>query len=111
MANSLNSNPCDQCEHYDPVMRGQPAKGGVRETVWAWCAVKSTYPSKEGPGQKFPENVKRVAEDSPLSEPYIVRRGQVVTNCTMFSVRSLKLSKSDLLKQLQDKTGGSVIGH
>lgn len=110
MTTSFNKKPCETCEHYDPVMRGVPAKGGVRETTWAWCAVKSKYAAKEGPGQKYPDGVQRVAEGE-LAEPYMVRRGQVVSNCTTYAERSLKVSKSDLLKQLQDKTGGRIIGN
>lgn len=110
MASGFNDKPCDTCEHYDPVMRGRSAGGGLKETNWAWCAKRSKYPSKEGPGQKFPAGVER-AEAGAMAEPCIVRKGQVVTNCRTYAERSAKLSKADLLKQLQEKTGGRIVGH
>lgn len=106
---AYNDKSCDTCEHYDPVMRGQTEKGGVRETNWAWCALRSKYPATEGPGQRFPANVQRVSGGE-LAEPYIVRRGQIVDHCDTYSARTLRVSKADLLKQLQEKTGGRVIG-
>lgn len=106
---AFNDKSCDTCEHYDPVMRGQTAKGGVKETNWAWCALRSKYPANEGPGQRFPAHVQRV-ENGALAEPFIVRRGQVVAHCDKYSARTLRVSKADLLKQLQEKTGGRVIG-
>lgn len=106
---ALNDKECGTCNHYDPIMRGKTAQGGVRETNWAWCAKKSAYPAQEGPGQKFPEEVTRVAAGQ-LAKPFIVRRLQVVTNCCEYAPRGNKLSKSDLLKQLQDKTGGRIVG-
>jgi hypothetical protein len=108
---AINDKPCDSCEHFDPVMRGQTAKGGLRETAWGWCAKKSKYPAKEGPGQKFPSGVTR-AEPGERAEPVIVRKGEVRANCGEFTPRSVRLSKADLLKQLSDKTGnGRIIGH
>lgn len=106
---TFNDKPCDTCEHYDPVMRGQTAKGGVRETNWAWCALRSKYPATEGPGQRFPANVQRVGTTE-LAEPYIVRKGQVVAHCDKYAARTLRVTKADLLKQLQNKTNGRVIG-
>jgi hypothetical protein len=101
---AYNDKPCDTCEHFDPVMRGQTAKGGLKETRWGWCALRSAYPAKEGPGQKFPANVQRVAVGE-LAKPFIVAKGHVQSNCKEHTVKSTRLSKADLLKQLQDKEG------
>jgi hypothetical protein len=106
---TINDKPCSTCEHFDPVMRGQTAKGGVRETNWAWCAVRSKYPAKEGPGQRFPMGVQRV-EEGASAEPYIVKRGQTVANCDRYTAKTVRMSKADLLKQLQEQTGGRIIG-
>ena len=108
MSNAFNKNPCNGCDFYDPVMRGQTAAGGVKETNWAWCAKRSKYPAREGPGQRFPEGVTRLPEGE-IGQPFIIRKGQVVANCTDYAPRSVRLSKAELLKQLQDKTGGKVI--
>lgn len=111
MSAAFNDKPCNTCEYFDPVMRGQPAQGGVKETNWAWCSKKSKYPFREGPGQKFPAGVERVAEGE-LGQPVIVRKNQIVQNCTTYTARSVKPSKADLLKQLQEKSGGGrIIGH
>jgi hypothetical protein len=95
-----NTRPCDECENFDPVLRGVTAQGKTRETPWGWCAKKSVYPANEGPGQRFPEGVKRAAADV-LAEPVIVKRGQVVSNCPDFQKRAPRPSKMDLLKQLK----------
>jgi hypothetical protein len=111
MASAFNDKSCDTCEFFDPVMRGQAGLGGVRETNWGWCAKKSKYPAKEGPGQKFPEGVERLAVGEP-GQPFIVKKAQVVQHCTTYTPRSVKPSKADLLKQLQEKSGGGrIIGH
>ena len=96
-----NSNPCDTCEHFDPVLRGKTGPGGLRETAWGWCSKRSTYPAQEGPGQRFPDGVKR-AEATKLAVPYIVRRGQVVLNCYDYDLRTRRPSKIELLKLVQD---------
>lgn len=108
---AFNDKPCETCQHYDAVMRGMPGgKGGLRETNWAWCAKRSKYPSKEGPGQKFPAEVSRV-EEGDLAAPFIVKRGQVVANCDMYTPRGNAPTKADLLKQLQVKSGNVITGH
>lgn len=108
MPPAYNDKPCDTCEHFDPVMRGQAAKGGYRETAWGWCAKKSKYPAQEGPGQRFPSGVQRVAPGA-LAEPVIVKKGQVVQNCKKFQRRTVRPNKAELLRQLQEKTQGKVI--
>jgi len=109
MPTAINDKPCDTCEHFDPVMRGQAGKGGVRETTWGWCASRSIYPTREGPGQRFPAGVKR-AEEGELAKPIIIRKKQVVSNCRLYTAKSSKKSKTDLLKQMQEKSGGRIIG-
>ncbi len=109
MTSAFNDKACDKCEFFDPVMRGQTSSGGVRETVWGWCAKRSKYPAQEGPGQRFPAGVTRLPPGE-LGQPFIVRKGQVVPNCTDQQPRTARLSKADLLKQLQEKTkGGRVL--
>lgn len=73
----------------------------MRETVWGWCTHRSVYPTQEGPGQKFPEGVRR-AEAGELAKPYIVKKGQVVLHCYDHVERQPRLSKVELLKQLQN---------
>jgi hypothetical protein len=100
----MNDKPCDGCQHFDPIMRGN--NRGLRETKWAWCAVHSIYPHKEGPGQRFPDGVKRVSDPDKPAQPKIIRKGEVVTNCLKFQEKRRVLSKADLLQKLKDQTQG-----
>jgi hypothetical protein len=72
--------PCQDCQNYDPILRGGgPTKHGR-------CAVKSVYPNKEQPGQIFPVGVARV-EPGELAKPVIVVGREVVTGCTQFRTK------------------------
>jgi hypothetical protein len=111
----LNDKPCDTCDHFDVVLRGNSGKkvkgklvSGTRETDWGWCAKKSVYPHTEGPGQRFPLEVKRVDKPEDLAKPVIVRKGQVAEHCTHFTSKKIKPSKAELLKTLQTQ-GGKVV--
>lgn len=102
----LNDKPCDECQYFDPVMRGN--NKGLRPTRWAWCAKHSVYPSKEGPGQQFPDGVQRVADPNKPAKPKIVKQGTVVANCLTFQERRQILSKADLLQKLKSQQGGQL---
>jgi hypothetical protein len=104
----FNDKPCDTCHHFDPILKG--GQKGLKETDWGWCAKKSVYPAKEGPGQVFPAGVQRVSDPASPAEPFIVRRGEVKGNCTAFSARKSLHTKQDLLKKLQEQNGGRIIG-
>lgn len=95
----VNDKPCDSCSNFDPVLRGA-LRGGLRDTAWGWCASRSVYPAKEGPGQVFPDGVKRVEDPSLPAKPFIVRRGQVVPGCAQHVVKKTTVSKADLMKKL-----------
>lgn len=103
----LNDKPCDGCNHFDPVMRGN--NKGLRETKWAWCAKKSIYPVKEGPGQKFPDGVQRLTDSDKPAQPKIVQKGEVVQNCTQFQERRQTLSKAALLKKVKEQQQGGLL--
>jgi hypothetical protein len=103
---SLNSNKCGTCDFFDPIMRG--TNKSVRETNHGWCAKKSIYPRKEGPGQMFPAGVARMETDEP-AKPFIVRVDQVVSNCKEFVGKRVKPSKEALLKKLQEQGGKQVL--
>lgn len=92
-----NNKACDTCEYFDPVLKGKHGK--TVETIWGWCAKKSLYPTKEGQGQIFPPGVKR-ANEGEMPKPVIIRKGQVVSNCTLYQVRKTKPSKKDLVAKL-----------
>jgi hypothetical protein len=92
-----NENPCKTCDYFDPVIRAR------KETSWGWCAKKSVYPHKEGPGQVFPAGVKRVDNPQDLAKPKIVQRTQVVKECTFHKPRKNKPNKADLLKAMENK--------
>lgn len=97
----MNDKPCEQCEHYDVIIRGK------KETKHGWCAKKSKYPAKEGPGQIFPSGVQRVAHGEP-AQPVIVQGTEVQSRCASFRPKRKKQSKRDLIKKLQTK-GGKVV--
>lgn len=75
----MNENPCGKCAHYDRVL-------GPRNTAnpFGWCAARSVYPAKEGPGQKFPAGVRRVDDPSKPAKPLIVYQDTVDRGCTRF---------------------------
>ena len=91
----LNDKPCDTCQHYDLIIRGK------KPTKRAWCAKKSLYPHKEGPGQIFPAGVKRASKESNVALPVIVCKGEVRNNCTEYAVRPPGRTKADLIAELQ----------
>jgi len=71
----MNTIPCGRCAYYDPLVgpRGKDTKRG-------WCAKKSKYRAKEGPGQLFPPGVDRVAAGE-LAKPVIVKKLVVIGPC------------------------------
>lgn len=99
---ALNNNKCDQCDHFDAVLRG------TKNTPWGWCAKRSEYPANEGPGQIFPAGVQRVEAGEP-AKPFIVRRGQTVENCTTFLTRRQRATKADLINKLLTENGKVVL--
>lgn len=103
----MNNKPCETCNHYDVIMRGTGK--GLRTTKRGWCAKKSVYPTKPGPGQIHPAGVKHVANASDLAKPVIVRGAEVATNCTDCTPRKTKESKADLIKKLQSQGGKRVL--
>lgn len=98
----MTTKTCGSCEHYDPVLRG------TKETKWGWCAKKSVYPAKEGPGQLFPVGVKRV-EGGALAEPCIVRKEQIVPNCPVYTIRKVRPSKQELVDKLLHNNKGKTV--
>jgi hypothetical protein len=106
----MATKPCDTCSSYDPVLRGFN-RGGHKETSWAWCAKKSVYPVNEEPGQKFPPGAKRMSEAVGPAKPFIIKRGQIVGNCTEYQERkSNVISKTDLLKKIRTQNGNKIAG-
>lgn len=79
---AVNDKPCKDCVNYDPI---NTVKNGKR----GWCAKKSVYPHKEGPGQVFPRGVARVAAGE-LAKPFIVKGAGIQENCELFTLRVLK---------------------
>ena len=67
--------PCGKCAHYDPLLGPNE-----KDTGMGWCAKRSVYPHKEGPGQVFPADVKRVSFGE-LAQPFITHKGDVVATC------------------------------
>lgn len=74
----MNDKPCATCVHFDPIVVGGNRKPGRH----GWCAVQSTYPTYEQPGQVFPDGVKR-AEPDALAKPHIVTAKGIVRMCTL----------------------------
>ena len=75
--------PCETCLYYDPIIRGmRPGRHGR-------CAMKSTYPAAQQPGQVFPPGVKR-AEPGELAKPLIVVGKEVASNCSVYRAKPVK---------------------
>lgn len=72
----MNKLECGKCKEYDPIIGPNE-----KRTRRGMCVPRSKYPYQEGPGQIFPPGVKRVARGE-LSEPFIVREKQVISQCT-----------------------------
>lgn len=73
--------PCNQCQHYDPIIRGKDKQGKHGR-----CAAKSTYPATEQKGQVFPPGVAR-APDGELCKPVIVIGTEIVATCDLFKIK------------------------
>jgi len=82
---SYNALKCGACMFYDP-MQGPNNK----DTDRGWCAKKSVYPTKEGPGQLFPKGVNR-ATAGMLAKPVLVRKHSLVANCDFAQRRLVPL--------------------
>jgi len=101
---------CDTCASFDPVLRGFN-RGGHKETAWGWCAKKSVYPIAEEPGQMFPPGVTRMSEATGPSQPYIVKRGQIVAHCNDYQEKKKDImTKADLLKKVREQSGNRIPG-
>jgi hypothetical protein len=74
---AINSRPCKECVHYDPIIRGDK-----RVTRRGWCAARSEYPTLEPEGRLFPPGVRRVAAGE-LARPFIVVGRDIVPHCTL----------------------------
>lgn len=73
----MNTVKCGDCKFYDPLVSGH-----VKRPAHGWCAARSTYPMKEGPGQVFPPGVKRMTSEGKPSKPFIVTGAGIVETCT-----------------------------
>lgn len=71
----MNELPCGLCKLFDPILGS-----GEKKTRRGWCIPRSVYAHQEGPGQVFPEGVKRAAPGE-LAKPFIVKRDQVIAPC------------------------------
>jgi len=81
MSNELK---CKDCRFYDRI--GAAGRGA---NTHGRCAVKSKYPAKEGPGQVFPDNVRRV-EEGALAKPFVVEADKIITACVQASPKVTK---------------------
>lgn len=77
---SDNKSPCGQCKWYDPIM-------GPRGKLnpFGWCSLKSIYPAREGVGQSFPPNVRRMDDPAKPAKPVVVHAERIEAHCTQFS--------------------------
>lgn len=75
----MNTNPCGKCKNFDPVLGPRN-----KANAFGWCAARSVYPAKEGPGQVFPPNVKRVDDPAKPAKPLIVYEDKVEAGCAFF---------------------------
>lgn len=86
-----NNNPCETCDHYDPILRG------TKPTTMGWCARRSLYPYADSPGQVTPPGARRVANPEDPAVPVIVQAKQVVSACQTHVPKRAKLTKADMI--------------
>ena len=83
----MNTVPCGQCQHFDPVLSAKTKKDA--SVKHGWCVKRSVYPRNEGPGQVFPKEA--VRDDSAVGKPFIVRAKNVLGGCA----DAIQVSKVD----------------
>lgn len=83
----MASKPCDTCQHYDPILRGDKAGRHGR------CVAKSTYPAVQQRGQIFPPGAKRAAPGQ-LAKPVIVIGADVEPRCEEYHAKPALPRKS-----------------
>lgn len=86
-----NPNPCGQCDHFDPVLRG------TKPTRWGWCTPKSLYPYSDSPGQVTPASAQRVPHPDMPAEPKIVQVLGNEPHCGLYKIKTKKPTKQELL--------------
>jgi hypothetical protein len=97
---SINSKSCGDCANYDPILKGKNG-AGVVETKRGRCVKFSTYPHKEGPGQKFPPNAVRVDNPGDLASVKVVEKTQIVPGCKFWAQKREAPTKAGLRKKVQ----------
>lgn len=96
-----NTKPCNECDHYDVILRG------TKDTANGWCSKYSVYPAKDSPGQVTPKNARRMSDHEAPAQPVIVKGLNVISTCTGFVQKRSKASKAELLAQaVQGNPGG-----
>ena len=76
----MTTEKCGDCRHYDQLTGARNKK-----MDYGWCASRSVYPAKEGPGQVFPDGVKRVDDPIKPAKPLIVYATTVDAGCVFFA--------------------------
>jgi hypothetical protein len=99
--------PCGQCANYDPRLGPK-----YKDTKRGNCIARAKYPHKEGPGQVFPPNAKRVAKGQ-LAEPFLVKKDQVVASCEFAKATIIEdaaeAKRKAVLKSMEDEQGNRVL--
>jgi len=80
----MNQNQCGNCKNFDRVVGAKS-----RLQPFGWCAARSVYPAKEGPGQAFPAGVKRMDDPAKPAKPLIVYQDTVDAGCVYFAPKGV----------------------
>jgi hypothetical protein len=72
----MNTHACGTCAKFDQMVGPRNKKQD-----FGWCAARSVYPFREGPGQVFPPGVKRVDDPAKPAKPLIVFQNRVDAGC------------------------------
>lgn len=72
----MNTVKCENCKNYDVIRSGK-----TKTPKHGWCVPRSLYPFKEGPGQTFPANARRVESPEDAAKPEIVTGALVLASC------------------------------
>ena len=75
----MNKEKCGTCKYFDRLVGPRN-----KAQMFGWCAARSVYPAKEGPGQSFPAGVKRMDDPAKPAKPLIVYQDTVDAGCVFF---------------------------
>jgi hypothetical protein len=94
---SQNTQPCNLCQHFDPIQRG------AKPTAHGRCVKRSLYPYIDSPGQQRPADAQRVTDPNEPARIHVVVGTGVQSTCLFFTPKKGKATKADLMAKAKGK--------